>query len=86
MKLVRIDLKTGLRAQAGSGDTIIDAFKPNEEPDDAYSVIGIASPEATQGGGVPVENSTAEGGTIGSGPPIPDAGMTSGNSGGGGVW
>ena len=86
MKLVRIDLKTGLRAQAGSGDTIIEAFKPNEEPDDAYSVIGIASPEATQGGGVPAENSTAEGGTIGSGPPIPDAGMTSGNSGGGGVW
>lgn len=86
MKLVRIDLKTGLRAQAGSGDTIIEAFKPNEEPDDAYSVIGIASPEATQGGGVPVEDSTAEGGTIGSGPPIPDAGMTSGNSGGGGVW
>jgi penicillin-binding protein 1A len=46
IKLVRIDLKTGLRAQAGDTDTILEAFKPNEEPDDAYSVIGIANASA----------------------------------------
>ena len=76
MKLVRIDLKTGLRAQAGSADTIIEAFKPNEEPDDAYSVIGIASPETASASTMPAEDSTAEGG-----PPIPDAGAPSGR-----VW
>lgn len=41
VKLVRINLKTGLRASAEDKEAILEAFKPNEEPDDAYSVIGL---------------------------------------------
>ncbi|MGQ0456312.1 MAG: penicillin-binding protein 1A [Hyphomicrobium sp.] len=43
IKLVRTNLKTGLRAASTDADTIMEAFKPNEEPDDAYSIIGVAS-------------------------------------------
>jgi penicillin-binding protein 1A len=43
IKLVRVSLRTGLRAQAGDPDTVLEAFKPNEEPDDAYSVIGFTN-------------------------------------------
>ena len=43
IKLVRVSLRTGLRAQAGEPDTVLEAFKPNEEPDDAYSVIGFTN-------------------------------------------
>ncbi len=46
IKLVRIDLKTGLRAGASDPGAIIEAFKPNEEPDDAYSVIGVVNSSA----------------------------------------
>lgn len=46
IKLVRVDLKTGLRAGASDPGSIIEAFKPNEEPDDAYSVIGIVNASA----------------------------------------
>ena len=50
IKLVRVNMKTGLRAQGVEGEaTIMEAFKPNEEPDDAYSVIGFSDP-ASQGG------------------------------------
>src|SRR5690606_35540695 len=52
IKLVRVNLKTGLRASPDDPDSIMEAFKPNEEPDDAYSVIGLstATPEeAAQG-------------------------------------
>jgi penicillin-binding protein 1A len=41
IKLVRVDLRTGLRASADDPNTIIESFKPGEEPDDAYSVIGF---------------------------------------------
>jgi len=41
IKLVRVDLHTGLRASADDADSIMEAFKPGEEPDDAYSVIGL---------------------------------------------
>ena len=37
IKLVRVSLRTGLRAQGGEPDAVLEAFKPNEEPDDAYS-------------------------------------------------
>ncbi len=48
IKLVRVNLKTGLRAQGTEGEqTIMEAFKPNEEPDDAYSVIGFSDPGTT---------------------------------------
>jgi penicillin-binding protein 1A len=42
IKLVRVNLRTGLRAQ-GESDTIMESFKPGEEPDDAYSVIGFSN-------------------------------------------
>jgi penicillin-binding protein 1A len=41
IKLVRVSLRTGLRAQPGDPDSVLEAFKPYEEPDDAYSVIGF---------------------------------------------
>ena len=41
LKLVRVDLRTGLRAGADDPQGIMEAFKPDEEPDDAYSVIGF---------------------------------------------
>ena len=41
LKLVRVNLKTGLRAQPNDPQAIMEAFKPNEEPDDAYSIIGF---------------------------------------------
>jgi len=43
IRMVRINHKTGLRAQQGDDDVILEAFKPSEEPDDAYSVIGFNS-------------------------------------------
>ena len=39
MKLIRVDPKTGLRTNSDSG--ILEAFKPDEGPDDAYSFIGF---------------------------------------------
>ncbi len=41
IKLIRVDLHTGLRASADDPSSIMEAFKPGEEPDDAYSVIGL---------------------------------------------
>lgn len=49
IKLVRVSLKTGLRSQPGEKDSIVEAFKPGEEPDDAYSVIGFTDPTAEDG-------------------------------------
>jgi penicillin-binding protein 1A len=43
IKLVRVDLRTGLRASADDPQSIMEAFKPGEEPDDAYSVIGFSN-------------------------------------------
>lgn len=43
IKLVRINRKTGLRARAGERDTILEAFKPDTDPPDAYSAIGWTS-------------------------------------------
>ncbi|HEY8194996.1 MAG TPA: penicillin-binding protein 1A [Hyphomicrobium sp.] len=53
IKFVRVDLKTGLRATADDPNTILEAFKPDEEPDDAYAMIGIANAtaDASAGGG-----------------------------------
>jgi penicillin-binding protein 1A len=46
VKLVRVNLRTGLRAQ-GEPETVLEAFKPNEEPDDAYSIIGFSTDGGT---------------------------------------
>jgi len=40
MKLIRINPKSGLRAQAGGQAAILEAFKPGTQPADVYSVIG----------------------------------------------
>ncbi len=40
MNFVPIDRRTGLRAQAGGSDTILEAFKPGTAPPDTYSIIG----------------------------------------------
>ncbi len=42
IKLVRVNLKTGLRASPGDKTSIMEAFKPYEQPDDEYSVIGFS--------------------------------------------
>jgi penicillin-binding protein 1A len=47
IKLARVSLRTGLRAQGSESDTVMEAFKPNEEPDDAYSVIGFTNDTGT---------------------------------------
>ena len=44
IKLVRVDPKTGLRTNGRNG--ILEAFKPDEGPDDAYSFIGFESETA----------------------------------------
>ena len=51
MKLVRVSLKTGLRAGPADTDAITEAFKPGEEPDDPYSVIGLADAAQTSDAG-----------------------------------
>ena len=51
IKFVRVDLKTGLRASADDTNTILEAFKPDEEPDDGYSLIGFANATADASGG-----------------------------------
>ena len=73
IKMSWVNLKTGLRASAEDKDAIREFFKPNEEPDDAYSVVGIAT---TPGEGPSSASS-------GSGPPIPGAGGSSSPNGGG---
>jgi penicillin-binding protein 1A len=62
IKFVRIDLKTGLRATADDPNTIIEAFKPNEDPDDGTSMIGFANATADASGagaGMPPPNQDA---------------------------
>ena len=55
IKLVRVDLKTGLRAMPGDpGPTIMEAFKPGEEPDDPGSALGVAQAPAESGPGTGV--------------------------------
>jgi len=41
IKIIRVSLRTGLRAQPGGPDAVEEAFKPYEEPDDAYSIVGF---------------------------------------------
>lgn len=57
LQLIPINRRTGLRAQAGTPGTILEAFKPGMAPPDSYSVIGFqdemgvprdVSPEAGQ--------------------------------------
>lgn len=45
--LARVNLKTGLRAEPGDKEAIMEAFKPYEEPDDAYSMVGVGGDESS---------------------------------------
>ncbi|WP_333794869.1 penicillin-binding protein 1A [Hyphomicrobium sp.] len=83
IKLVRVNLKTGLRASPDDPAAIMEAFKTDEEPDDAYSVIGFTDPYA--------QSSSAEPPGGGGWQPAPSAspgyGDGPGYSGGpGGLW
>jgi penicillin-binding protein 1A len=49
IKLVRVDLKTGMRAGPGSQKVILEAFKPGTAPPDNYAVVGATS-DSYQGG------------------------------------
>jgi penicillin-binding protein 1A len=55
IKLIRVDLNSGLRAGPGSTKVIAEAFKPGTAPPDGYSAVGYASPE-----GMPVSGVTPE--------------------------
>ena len=58
IKLVRVNAKTGLRAQPGEADGILEVFKPNEDPDDPSSVLGFTSDN--QGAFAPPPPTTAQ--------------------------
>jgi penicillin-binding protein 1A len=47
IKLVRVDLNSGLRAGPGSTKVITEAFKPGTAPPDNYSVVGFTAPDGT---------------------------------------
>ena len=49
IKLVPVDRNTGLRARRGSENTIVEAYKPYEEPDDANSFLGYQSADGVYG-------------------------------------
>lgn len=51
IRLVHVNKLTGLRTSPGDPNAIVEAFKPNEYPDDAYSVIGFS--ETTGADGAP---------------------------------
>ena len=60
IKLVRVDLKTGLRAGPGSQRVILEAFKPGTAPPDGGSVIGYGDAGGqSYGGGVPPDAARA---------------------------
>jgi penicillin-binding protein 1A len=42
IKLIRVDLKSGMRAGPDSTRTILEAFKPGTAPPDNYAAIGVA--------------------------------------------
>jgi penicillin-binding protein 1A len=80
IKLVRVNLRTGMRAAPGDPESIVEAFKPTEEPDDAYSIIGFSETTAAE------ESVVDPYATSGSGwqrPPVNGGRIDTGR---GGVW
>ncbi|MBI1202853.1 MAG: PBP1A family penicillin-binding protein [Rhodopseudomonas sp.] len=51
IKLVRIDLKTGLRAGPDTKKVVLEAYKPGTGPADSYSVVGFDSGQGAGQGG-----------------------------------
>ncbi|WP_083567413.1 penicillin-binding protein 1A [Hyphomicrobium sp. CS1GBMeth3] len=79
-KLVRVNLKTGLRTSPEDPGAIAEAFKTDEEPDDAYSVIGFTDPYAQSSNAGPSSRGDAW-------QPAPSASPGYGGGGGpGGLW
>jgi penicillin-binding protein 1A len=77
IKLVRVNARTGLRAAPGDTESIVEAFKPNEEPDDPYSVIGFSEPATDTSGDYPIDQNDWRQGPSG-GPAL--------GGGRGGIW
>ncbi len=52
LRFVRVDLKTGLRINPGeqAAQTLQEAFKPGEEPDDASSALGVSAAQSNAAG------------------------------------
>jgi penicillin-binding protein 1A len=48
MKMIAVDRKTGMRAAAGAGGSIVEAFKPGTGPADSYWVIGMGDSQAVE--------------------------------------
>ena len=77
IRLVEVNARTGLRAAPGDTKTTQEAFKPNEYPDDAYSVIGFS--QTIDGDGAETDGGNWQTG------PAPRRPSTFG-SGRGGLW
>jgi penicillin-binding protein 1A len=45
IKLVRVNVKTGVRAAPGDSQVILEAFKPGTAPPDGYAVVGVTDPD-----------------------------------------
>ena len=61
IKLIRVDLKTGVRAGPGTQKAILEAFKPGTAPPDNYSVVGYGNGDGGQsfGAGAPPDANRA---------------------------
>jgi penicillin-binding protein 1A len=57
IKLIRVSAATGMRAGAGDGSTILEAFKPGTSPPDTFTVLGGGG----GGAGVSAESDRAVG-------------------------
>jgi penicillin-binding protein 1A len=65
IRLVRVDLKTGQRAQPGDANVILEAFKPGTEPNGQGGVVmgvGVGAPGGGAGTGAPPSSSDSNGG------------------------
>ena len=59
IKLIRINAKTGYRAQPGDERVILEAFKPGTQPSDGYSMAGPDEGGRPFGGGISPESDRA---------------------------
>jgi penicillin-binding protein 1A len=53
IKLIRINAKTGYRAQPGDERVILEAFKPGTQPSDGYAMMGYPDEDGQPHGGPP---------------------------------
>jgi penicillin-binding protein 1A len=45
IKLIRVNVKTGMRAAPGDPQVILEAFKPGTAPPDGSAVVGVTDPD-----------------------------------------